>query len=106
MPGTDPLPFPSQAARVARAGFVLDGEIDRDQPATSIKARLSALDTQPKPFGRADGLFSFLGLQVGMQVRKRLRRRSGAKWAGKSATRSEARERWRERVYAIYGMRK
>lgn len=76
LPGTDPLPFPGQAARVGRFGMVLDGGIDKAKPTTSIKTRLEASETQPATYGRAERLFTFLGLQVGMQFHKRLRRRS------------------------------
>jgi len=76
LPGTDPLPFPDQASRVGRFGMVLDNGIDSSQPAASIKTKLSALKAQPTTYGRADGLLTFLRLQVGMQARKRLRRGS------------------------------
>lgn len=76
LPGTDPLPFPGQASRVGRFGMVLDGGIDKTKPTASIKTRLEASETPPATYGRAERLFTFLGLQVGMQLRKRLRRRS------------------------------
>ncbi len=75
LPGTDPLPFPGQATRVGRAGLVLDGNFNQDQHAATIKSTLETCNTQPKTFGRADGLLPFLKLQIGMQLRKRLRRR-------------------------------
>jgi hypothetical protein len=74
LPGTDPLPFPNQASRVGRFGLVLDCKIDPTHPATSIKAKLSTLTTQPKTFGQATGPISFLRLQFAMQLRKRLRK--------------------------------
>ncbi len=73
LPGTDPLPFPSQAMRVGRAGLVLDG-IDRADPAASIKRLIETADEQLRTFGRADGLPRFLALQIGMQLRKRLKK--------------------------------
>jgi hypothetical protein len=76
LPGTDTLPFPSQASGVGRFGLVLDCNIDPTQPAASIKARLSTLTTQPKTFGQASGPLSFLSLQFAMQLRKRLRKKA------------------------------
>jgi hypothetical protein len=79
LPGTDPLPFPSQAHRVGRYGMVLKGEIDRAMPAESIKRLIETADEQPRTFGRTDGLLHFLLLQTGMQFRKRLRKRNAGR---------------------------
>jgi hypothetical protein len=76
LPGTDPLPFPSEALGVGRFGLILDGGIDTAQPATSIKTKLSTLNAQPPAFGRANGPVPFLRLQLAMQVRKRLRKKT------------------------------
>lgn len=72
LPGTDPLPFAGQAARVGSYGMLLTGDIDRDKPAASIKHLIQTADTQPSAYGRTDGLIHFLIKQIGMQVRKRM----------------------------------
>jgi len=73
LPGTDPLPFPSQAIRVARTGLVLRG-VDLNSPAESIKQRLKSADAQPVSFGHGAGVFRFFSLQVAMQLRKRMKK--------------------------------
>ncbi len=75
LPGTDPLPFPSQAKGVGRYGMALTGVIDPAMPAASVKRLIETANQQPQIFGRADGLIRFLWLQSAMQMRKRLRKR-------------------------------
>ena len=73
--GTDPLPIASQVDRVARAVTILEGDIDRQAPAASLKQLIEASDKQPDAYFRGNGIFSFLKLQATMQVRKRLGKR-------------------------------
>lgn len=73
--GTDPLPIASQVDRVARAVTILEGDIDRQAPAASLKQLIEASDKQPNAYFRGNGIFSFLKLQVTMQIRKRLGKR-------------------------------
>lgn len=75
LPGTDPLPFASQAGCAGGYGLVLDGGIDRDKPAASIKQLIQTADAQPIAYGRTDGPVRFLTKQVRMQLRKRLAKR-------------------------------
>lgn len=75
LPGTDPLPFPSQAKGVGRYGLVLTGGIDPAMPAASVKQLIETASQQPHLFGRTDGLIRFFLLQSAMQMRKRLRKR-------------------------------
>jgi hypothetical protein len=70
LPGSDPLPLPSQEQRVAGFGFVLEGPIASDRPAESLKARLRALKASPRPYGEAARLVPFVRNQVYMQLRK------------------------------------
>lgn len=74
LPGTDPLPFAGQARQAGRFGLVLEGRVDPDRPAESIKHLIASVQRQPAVYGRARGLASFLALQSGMQLRKRLKR--------------------------------
>ena len=72
LPGSDPLPLPAEAASTAgRYGFLLDGTVDLERPATWLKRRLSALTEQPRAFGRRQALLPFVQRQVAMQWRKR-----------------------------------
>jgi hypothetical protein len=74
LPGSDPLPFGSQVGRAGCYGFVLEGELDSDKPANSLKDSLRNLRSQPRTYGRGAGLLSFSRYQVAMQVKKRARR--------------------------------
>ncbi|HEX6938532.1 MAG TPA: hypothetical protein VF158_03910 [Longimicrobiales bacterium] len=71
LPGSDPLPFPSHEARAGSNGFVLDGRLELDRPGESLKERLRALGTQPRPYGDGEAVPDFLWHQVVMQLRKR-----------------------------------
>lgn len=70
--GSDPLPFRTEASKVGRYGFYIDGPFDSDKPAESLVKRLSAAqgDSPPVFFGRRDGLFSFLSRQARVNGRK------------------------------------
>lgn len=72
LPGTDPLPFPNQAATPGSYGFALEGELDPDRPAASLKERLRDPATPLRPYGRGEGILRFLRNQLAMQLRKRL----------------------------------
>jgi hypothetical protein len=74
VPGSDPLPFASQAERAGRYGFVLTAEIDDDHPARTVVQYLLSRKDQPCPFGRLTPLPAFLISQLRMQWRGRSRR--------------------------------
>jgi hypothetical protein len=71
LPGSDPLPFPSQNTRAGGFGCLIEGAINDDRPAESLLALLGALTCQPRAFGRAEGLTRFATSQIRMQLRKR-----------------------------------
>ncbi len=73
LPGTDPLPFPTEATNVGSYGFVLNGAGDRDRPAASIVSLLKAGSGQPPVYGRRESVVSFCLNQVRMQIWKRLK---------------------------------
>jgi hypothetical protein len=75
LPGTDPLPFPHQAARAGSFGFRLDGAIDLASPSEGIKAALRDPASRLTPFGRPERLVPFVRNQIAMQRRKRRRSR-------------------------------
>jgi len=70
LPGSDPLPFASQASRPGRCGLRLPVELDENRPGSSVLAALRALDDQPDVFGRYESLLGFVRSQVAMQWRK------------------------------------
>jgi len=72
LPGTDPLPFESEALRPGSFGFILDDDIDPERPAEAIRARLRALTRQPQTYGRLESPGRFLRNQVKIVLRKRL----------------------------------
>ena len=76
LPGTDPLPFPTETARVGRFGFALPMPVSIKTPASDLVSRLSDPDIRPIPYGRCEGLFRFLKNQVNMQLIKHGRRKT------------------------------
>lgn len=71
LPGSDPLPRPSEIRKVGRYGFVL-ADLDLERPAVSLEQRLSGLRHQPPVFGHRDGLWRFSTNQLMMQFRRRM----------------------------------
>ena len=80
LPGSDTLPLASEAARVARYGFLVRGGLDITRPARGVRALLEAQTTPPRIFGRREGLASFARQQTAL----RLRRRGNADARGRS----------------------
>lgn len=70
LPGTDPLPFPDQAARVGSAGFVLDEWEGTSRPGRELVERLRQMQHSPRRYATLTGLVDFTRLQVAMQLRK------------------------------------
>ena len=70
LPGSDPLPFPSEAGRPASFGFTLTVSIDPGRPSHGIRTALSDHASRPEPFGRLETPFRFLRNQVAMQMMK------------------------------------
>ncbi len=77
LPGSDPLPFPEQAARVGSYGFTIAGPDPESggSPEAWVRIALAGLDRQPPVFGRREGVLRFVRSQIGMQLVKRGRRR-------------------------------
>lgn len=70
LPGSDPLPLPTEAQRVARYGLVLEGAVDAERPVAGLFRLFAGLDQQPPTFGRLPGLGACLAKQSTMQWRK------------------------------------
>jgi hypothetical protein len=73
LPGTDPLPFPSERARAGRYGFRIDAALDPERPATSLKRLVRDPATALHAFGRRETPLRFVRNQIAMQLRKRRR---------------------------------
>lgn len=76
LPGTDPLPFPGELAKVGRYGFVADLDLDRRRPFASLRLWLQRQRRSPRSFGQLEGVWTFAQRQIGIQCR-RLRSRAG-----------------------------
>jgi hypothetical protein len=74
LPGSDPLPFPSQLRRVGSFGFVVSGDLRADRAGSDLLELIRALSEQPPVFGRASTLGSFVVTQTRAQLQKRLRK--------------------------------
>jgi hypothetical protein len=74
LPGSDPLPFPSQVNRAGAFGFVVPRAIDLDHPSRDLRHWLRSQTAQPRSYGRLESAVPFVLNQVRMQWRKRLRR--------------------------------
>lgn len=70
LPGSDPLPFRSEARRAGSFGFFLHGSIDPGRPGESMKKHLRNPETDPKPYGALEGPVRFAVNQCAMQLRK------------------------------------
>lgn len=73
LPGTDPLPFPSEVGRPGRYGFRLERPGDLTRPAEAILAALRRPDARLTPYGRLERLGPFVRNQLAMQRRRRRR---------------------------------
>ena len=69
LPGSDPLPFASEATRIGGYGFRLDGAFDPDQPGASIKALLDRR-VFPEAVGGRIGIRRFVANQLALILRK------------------------------------
>ena len=71
LPGTDPLPFPSELHKIGSFGFRLDAAMDLTCPFASLKAILEKNGSQPDTYGRVESLVPFLRNQVSLRLSKR-----------------------------------
>jgi len=70
LPGSDPLPYPSETDRAGSFGFALRVSLDPGRPAHGIRMALSDHATRPEPYGRLETPFRFLRNQIAMQMMK------------------------------------
>lgn len=67
LPGTDPLPLESEAARAGECGVFVHGPIDMKQPTQALKRALRSNATQISPYIRREPLMRFLRNQVSIR---------------------------------------
>jgi hypothetical protein len=68
LPGTDPLPMPSQATRAGRYGCLLRRALSAATPASDLVGQLTEATAQPPIYGRLEAPFAFLRYQLGIRV--------------------------------------
>jgi hypothetical protein len=70
LPGSDPLPYPSETDRAGSFGFTLRISLDPGRPAQGIRTALFDHATRPEPYGCLETPFRFLRNQIAMQMMK------------------------------------
>lgn len=70
LPGSDPLPFPSEARRVGSFGFIATGRIDDAKPLQGIKALVRDPGARIRPYGKLQGMLPFLRHQTAIRSRR------------------------------------
>lgn len=74
--GSDPLPFPSEIAKVGTFGFTIEGDFDEYLPAASIRNLLTAQDIENRiqHFGKRDNFSAFWKRQSKIYKKKYLKK--------------------------------
>ena len=71
LPGSDPLPFPSEVSRAGSFGLSFDGEISSKRPARELKQKLTSSGLEFDTFGQLETFGRFIRNQLLMQIVKR-----------------------------------
>ena len=71
LPGSDPLPFPPEARRVASSGLAVAGALNAAGPASDVKRLLADRHENLRVYGHGERPLRFLRNQVAMQFVKR-----------------------------------
>ena len=71
-PGSDPLPFSSEAWRPGSCGFYFIGSLEEASPAKSLRDHLSDPKTNIINYMHCERLIPFVKNQVAMQIKKRM----------------------------------
>ena len=79
LPGSDPLPFPSEDSRAGSFGFAVYGYLDPAHPARDLRHILKDPATKPDRYGSLERPARFFRNQIAMQLRKRVRQRAAAR---------------------------
>lgn len=70
IPGSDPLPFPSESSRAGSFGFMINGSISKDKPAEDLMEHLRRPNSAPEPYGNLESTGRFFRNQLNMQLKK------------------------------------
>lgn len=76
LPGTDPLPFPSESNRAGSFGFAVSIELGTQTPWSDLYRHLAGSSTGIKNFGRLESTARFIRNQLAMQYLLRFGGRS------------------------------
>jgi len=68
LPGTDPLPFASEAMRVGSFGFSMRGQLGKTQPTADLKQLLRAKETRLLAYGRLEKPWRFFVNQFRLRM--------------------------------------
>ena len=68
LPGSDPLPFSSEAGRVGSFGFMVQGKLTNAQPSTDLKQLLRSKALQMKAYGQLETPMRFIANQVRLRI--------------------------------------
>ena len=68
LPGTDPLPFSSEAGRVGSFGFMIQGKLTNTQPSTDLKQLLRNNTLQITAYGQLEMPLRFIANQVRLRI--------------------------------------
>ena len=71
LPGSDPLPFPSEVSRAGSYGLCLPGDLDEITPAQHLLQALADPSGVSRPFGQLERPLRFVRNQLAMQIVKR-----------------------------------
>ncbi len=71
LPGSDPLPFPSEHWRPGSFGFSVKARVNLEHPARDLKRLISDPSIIVQPYGHLEGVYRFFYNQLTMQLRKR-----------------------------------
>jgi hypothetical protein len=73
LPGSDPLPFPSQERKPGSFGFAIQWAADLRRPAAQLQRMLADRTISLEPYGPLERLGNFVRNQLAMQIDKRKR---------------------------------
>lgn len=71
LPGSDPLPLPSEERRAGSFGFALPGALSPERPAADLLRLIADPDTVTVPFGRLEGALRFVVNQIALRRAQR-----------------------------------
>ena len=68
LPGTDPLPFSSEATRVGSFGFMMQGKLTNTQPSADLKQLIRNNTLQMTAYGQLETPLRFIANQVRLRI--------------------------------------